>query len=169
MKSIAILERLNIYFRSLKQYVLGLSLYFLFITAYSYFTQVIVDKLNYYPGLLGIALNSFIVVLILVVPFYLIANIHITIGRSLFRNTRKELILTLPIFIVWTFTISFKIYVNEAIFYDFGGYGGYGWWTSQNQRLLNYFLFTLWTAIFWWEVYYRVLLFFQRKKHNRAQ
>ncbi|MFC6997831.1 hypothetical protein [Rufibacter roseus] len=157
MESIELRERLNIYFKNLKHYVLGTILFFIFLVAYSYLAEI-THETNSYLGLPELALNFFKVILILV-PLYLIGKIHIQIGKSLFRNNRKEFLLTLPILTVWTFTLAFKLYVNEAIFSEFGGYGR---GISKGYKVLNYFLFSLWTTIFWWEVYYRVITFFQR-------
>ena len=164
MEATGLSDRLVIYLKSLKHYVLGIILFILFLIAYSYLAQVTVANLNS-SWLSENALNFFKVI-ILVVPVYLVVKVHIQIGRSLFRNTRKELLLTLPVFIIWTLLLVFKFYVNEVIYTHFGGYGGFGRGVSDIQRFFNYILFTIWTAIFLWEVYYRVLLFLQRSKHN---
>ncbi|MFT2008422.1 hypothetical protein ACMA1I_07085 [Pontibacter sp. 13R65] len=163
MRNIGLLERLNIYIKSLRQYVLGFVLYFLLLTTYSYFAHITDRKIADYSGLEGFILYLFLVILV-VVPFYLIGKVHLSIGRSLFKNTKKEILLTIPVFVVWTVLLIFKFYVNEIIYTHYGGYGGFGRGVSEVQRLFNYFLFSLWTTILWWEIYYRILLVFQRNK-----
>ena len=165
MEVTELLERLSIYFRSLKHYVLGIILFILFLIFYSYLTQVTVDKLNNYSRLSEYPLNFFKTILV-VVPLYLIGKMHIQIGRSLFRNAKKQLLLSLPVFLTWILLLVFKFYVNEVIHTDFGGYGGYGRGLPDIQRFLNYIFFSIWTAIFLWEVYYRVFQFFLRSKHT---
>ncbi len=131
-----LISRLRLYTRSVINYIFGV-----FILLGIGFLFGIVQK-NY--GLL-------LIVFTLPVVF---VKLHYDICKSLtshFGILRWKLLT--PIFIISILLLTFKIYVNETINYHSSCFTK----IAESSRLWNYFLYSIWTTIVLWELYYKLL------------
>lgn len=145
MREVTIVKRLKCYTRELAYYILGVGI--------SWIISLVIIFQNPVLGVL-------FALLFWVLFFY---RLHFCISAILIENvSRKRILLMLPIVFLSTGLLCLKIYVNESI------QPGMHPVISENKRILNYFLYSSWMPVVLWELYYIILLWFNKNSNAQA-
>lgn len=144
-------HRLKIYVRATLFYTTSMMLFFLILYGMVEYSKNpgLIEKIIGMTCLLGLLATFFMY--------------HVKLSDVLFPNTNYKINPHLVIVLILSGSlISFKILINEEIFPL--GNCGFMKGPSESERLWNYFVYSIWTTIILWEVYYNVIRKFIFKK-----
>ncbi len=138
-----LIDRLNVYIQSLIKYVLSV---------------IIVLAIGLLVGFVHRELGLLLIVSLITFVFI---KYHYDMCKRLtsYLAILKWKVFT-PLIIISVLLLTLKIYVNETINFNNSCFTR----VSENARLWNYFLYSIWTSVILWELYYALLSKFLKNK-----